>query len=112
VAKYKAKRRRARRTSALRRRGKRAFTLPLAVLAGLAPGIGQLWKAKSYGFSQVANVACRNYVGYDPDSGRMTGAFLGYGLLPMLAGFLVHTLAGKVGVNRALGRAGIPVFRL
>jgi len=95
-----------------RRPHKRSFTLPLAVLAGLAPGLGQLWKAKSYGFNHVANVACRNYVGYDPDSGKMTGAYLGYGILPMVAGFLVHTLAGKIGINRAFGRAGIPVLRL
>ena len=94
-----------------KKRGK-SFTLPLAVLAGLGPGIGQLWKAKDYGFQQVFNVAARDYIGYDADTNKMTGAYLGYGLLPLVAGFLVHVVAGKVGINRALGRAGIPILRI
>jgi len=95
-----------------RRRGGKSFTLPLAVVAGLAPGLSQLWRAKDYGMRQVANVASRDYIGYDPESNRITGAYLGYGLLPLLLGFLVHTVAGKIGINRALGRAGIPILRL
>lgn len=94
-----------------KRRGQ-SFTLPLAVVAGLAPGLGQLWKAKDYGVGQVANVAARDYIGFDPDTGRMTSKFLGYGLLPLLAGLLIHKVAGKLGANQALGRAGIPVLRI
>ncbi len=94
------------------RRKKPAFTLPLAVVAGLAPGLSQLWAAKKYGIQQIANVAARDYIGYDPDTGQMTTKFLGYGLYPVLAGWLVHALAGKFGINRMLGRASIPVLRI
>lgn len=111
MAKAKARRRWFRRRVGGPRK-KPAFTLPLAVLAGLAPGLSALWEAKAYGFKQVANVAARDYAGYDPDTGKMTTKFLSYGLLPLLGGFLVHTLAGKLGVNRMLGRAGIPILRI
>lgn len=97
-----------------RRYHRAGMKLPIAAILGFAPLIGN-------GVNQVRtagwNIGLKNTVSYvipyNPNTGRFTAANLGGGLVPILAGFLTHYLiGGKLGVNRMLGRAGIPLFRL
>jgi hypothetical protein len=104
--------RRRRASGGSRRPAKKSFSLSLGIVAGLMPGVSQLWAAKNYGLGQVARVASRDYIGYDPDTGHFNGSFLRYGAYPLLIGVIAHFLASKLGINRALGRAGIPVIRI
>lgn len=93
-------------------RGKRSFTLPLLVVAGIVPGISRMWDSKAGGLTGVTNTASQIYLGYNPTDGSRNFSNLKYGTLPIVMGILGHFLASKLGINRALGRAGIPVFRL
>jgi len=112
MAKSKARARRRYFPRLKRRGGKQKFTMSLAIVAGIIPGLSQLWEARKYGMGQIGRVAARDYIGYDPDTKKLTSTFLGYGLYPLLAGLGVHMIAGKIGVNRMLARAGIPLLRL
>lgn len=94
-----------RRVSYRRRSGFNTRKIPLAVIAGLAPGI--IW-SMSAGFQGnwvgafQRLVAC--YTGYETAYNKMTPMYLNYGLLPLLAGGFVHVMANWIGVNRSIGR--------
>ncbi|GAI52966.1 unnamed protein product [marine sediment metagenome] len=47
-----------------------------------------------------------------PATPAFTTYYFRYGLYPLLAGALVHKGANWLGINRALSRAGVPVFRI
>jgi len=104
------------RTRFVRSRGRRrskAFTVPIAALAGLAPTV--IYAADVYskrGIVPAMSEVVRDWTGYDPETGTWAVWRLKYGLMPAVAGILVHKLAGKVGINRALGRAGVPFLRI
>lgn len=109
-----AKRRKVRRTS------RQKTNLPVAVLAGFAPGVGRLvYHATHSDHGQgnpVANVgveAGRIFLGYDSRTGTFNAANLMYGLGPVILGGLVHKfIGGTLGVNRILARSGVPMLRL
>ena len=91
---------------------KKAFTLPLAVIAGFAPPImraADAWKAGTWraGVKRLT----QDMTGFNT-AGVFTLANLQYGLLPVTAGILVHKAAGMLGINRALAGAGIPFLRI
>jgi len=46
------------------------------------------------------------------ESNNFNASLMRQGLVPALMGFLVHMIAGRLGVNRAIGRAGIPLVRI
>lgn len=92
------------------------MTIPLAVVAGFAPlAMGELGAVKralsgdTAGASQQAVIYA---TGYNMDTKSFHWpTFVGsYG--PILAGMLVHKLAGRMGVNRALSKAGVPFLRI
>jgi len=87
------------------------FTLPLAVVAGFVPvGVG-LWQRR--GSSQaMADYLQQGFTGITPGTGTFNLANLRYGLGPIAAGFGVHMVASKLGINRAIARAGIPFIRI
>ena len=90
---------------------KAKFTLPIAVVAGFIPTVYGVWNRRS----SMANVSAylqSSWTGTNPVDFSFSFSNLKTGLLPALAGFGVHLLASKVGINRALGRAGIPFFRV
>ena len=118
-----------------RRKGKsrsrnNGIKLPLAVLAGGGVGVYNLvkkyfnWEGLSGGggFGNVMAEFSRIYFGYSyvdpPQYGYLNApgfnvAYLRYGLLPLLGGLFVHWfVGGKLGLNRALSRAKIPILRL
>lgn len=99
-------------------RGK--MSLPVAVIAGFAPGVGRLVYHATHNDHQqgnpIANVgveAGRIFLGYDSRSGTFDARNMLYGLMPVVLGGLVHKLVGgTLGVNRMLARSGVPLLRL
>jgi len=92
-------------------RGKTKFTLPLAVVAGFVPvGVG-IWNRRSSA-QGIADYLQAGFTGITPGTGQFSFANLKQGLMPVTAGFLVHMVAGKLGINRAIARAGIPLIRI
>lgn len=100
---------------ARRKNGKRngkKFTIPVAVAAGFVPGLWRVWSHR-HNLSTITNEAGRVYLGYDSYTGAWDLGLMRFGTMPIILGFLVHWLVGnKLGVNRMLARAGIPVIRL
>lgn len=98
---------------AKRRRSKGGFTVPVAVLAGFGPmATDVIHGFQTGGITSAANDLLANVTGYDARSKTWSFALLAKGMGPVLAGVMVHKLAGKLGINRALGRAGVPFLRI
>lgn len=118
MAKYRARRRSFRRR--LRRYASKP-TIPLAVVMGLAPGVGRAidgYNAEkgggvASGLRGASNWMIRAYTGYDiPGQGWNFGE-LKVGLLPLILGIAIHRgVGGMLGVNRLLARTGVPLVRL
>jgi hypothetical protein len=90
------------------RRGK----VSLAVVGGLAPGIIGTFNAFSQGGSTVGVQYMKSaYIGLGPDN-RFHPNLMWAGTWPIAAGALVHKLANKLGVNRAIAGTGIPFVRI
>ena|SRR2546425_7805283 len=92
----------------------RSMTLPLAVVAGVAGGLSPTISIAMRGQGPYAafNELSRDFTGFDPASGTWDWRDLQKGLVPVFAGFFVHALASKFGVNRSLGRAKVPFIRI
>lgn len=106
---------RRRRTVYVRRAVRRAskMTVPVAVIAGFMPLANQVILGyKEGGLSRVSDRVVSSLTGYDPAVQRWEFAYLKNGALPILGGILVHKIASRLGVNRALGRAGVPFLRI
>ena len=102
------------RTPRVGRRPRRASkTISLAMIAGLAPltvGTAKVFQAS--GATAAAYHAVAALTGYRVEDREWKLSHMRTGAFPILAGFLVHKVAGRLGVNRALGRAGIPFVRV
>ena len=99
----------------------RSFTIPLAPVIGISAGLFTPAKGHSSGpinqlmagnwedaFRQLA----KNYTGVDISTGKWDFEALQRGLLPLIIGIATHKLASYLGVNRALGRARVPLIRI
>lgn len=87
-------------------------TIPISVVLGFAPGIGQVWNNRS-SVQSMANAGSKAYLGYDPAAGVFNPSYMKAGLLPVAIGFAVHRfVGGSLGVNRMLAGARIPLLRL
>ncbi len=96
-----------------RSRSRGGFTLPLAVIAGFGPMTADVIHGyQTGGISSAANDLLANVSGYDARSKSWSFSLLAKGLGPVVLGVLVHKLAGRLGVNRAMSRAGIPWIRI
>jgi hypothetical protein len=90
-----------------------AMTFPLAVAAGFAPIIMQTVNAfKSNGIDGVAQSLTIGTTGWDRWNGKWKPEYIARNMGPVVAGILVHKLAGRLGINRALARTGIPFVRI
>lgn len=91
----------------------RSQTLSLAVIGGLGA-----WVYKSYsdrgpdGINGFTRNALMYLTGYDHWSGNWYVQNMKYGALPIGAGMFAHLVASRLGINRLLGRAGIPLVRI
>lgn len=101
-------------TKAIARRRSQGMTIPVAVIGGLLPAAGALIEAnRSGGMGGVLQWSSILTTGYDPADGSWKPGIAFRKLYgPLALGFVVHKLAGRLGINRALGRAGVPLIRI
>jgi hypothetical protein len=112
MAKTKRVTRRRRYFNKIVRRTKK-MTLPLAVIAGLAPGIATTAvTVKNSGWQMGTRILGMSYTGFDYQTGQFSLNSMKTGLLPLAVGTVVHKAAGMLGINRALAAAGIPLIRI
>jgi len=102
------------------KRKRAGFTLPIAPVAGIASGFllaptgwaSPLEAAMSGDAKRFSDAIMANWLCYDAPSGKFDFVTKGIGIKLTLVGCLIHWVAGKIGVNRALGRAKVPVVRV
>lgn len=103
-----------------RRRG--SFTLPMAIIIPAAagpfmvagpPGWGAspVQQIQAGNFQDAARIAMVSYTFFDPQEGKIKWDG-GNAIKSLILGFAVHWVASRLGVNRALGRARVPIFRI
>lgn len=97
-----------------RRRHSAGMTIPLAVVAGFGPIISHTWTGfQTGGVAGALNDLSAYTTGYVPADNQWKPAHMLEGLGPVIAGIMVHKIVGgKLGVNRMLSSAGIPLVRL
>lgn len=95
------------------RRRSAGMTLPLAAIMGFAPIAAAAMKDFKAGgaYGAAAGLSLRT-TGWDIVDQKWRPEYLLQGLGPILIGGLVHKFANKMGVNRALANAGVPLLRL
>jgi len=106
ITRYRAAKR------AIRHKAK-GTTIPLAAIAGFFPLAAISAKAfKEGGLEAVAPTMCSVLTGYEPRNKSFNVMYMKDGTFPILGGLLVHKLASKLGVNRMLAQAGVPLLRI
>lgn len=98
---------------AIARRKAKSMTVPLAVVAGFAPLISDtIIQARANGIAEVPHVLAWHLAGINTwDNNSFSFSRLMQGWTPIIAGFVAHKLANKIGLNRALANAGVPFVR-
>ena len=93
---------------------KKGMTLPLAAIAGFVPLVGVAHTSfKQGGVELLGNNMLSNLTGYDAPTRTWAFSHMSKGLIPIVAGLLAHKFVGqKLGVNRMLANAGVPLLRL
>jgi len=87
--------------------------IPIAVVAGFVPGVARSYEHWQSGWSAGTREMGRIYLGYDWWNGTFNWKWMLFGMMPIVLGTVVHKIVGgKLGVNRAIAGAGIPVIRL
>jgi hypothetical protein len=93
---------------------KAGMTIPLAIVGGLTPMLSDIMLAYHVGGGEAAlgHVSLCT-TGYDPADGKWKPAFAMQKLYgPLFIGVMVHKVAGRLGINRMISKAGIPLFRI
>lgn len=103
-----------------KRRARKANTgVSVAVIGGFVPLVGYTLDGFNRGGSNLTD-KLRNglrymslaTIGYDFVDKKWYPGEIWKGILPVVGGVMVHKVASKLGVNRALARAGIPFLRV
>lgn len=103
-----------------KRVGNRKFTLPLGVVipianslvSGAKPGWDSpLNHAMRGEWNRVMNNLANGWLFWDMDGQKMDPNGGGY-MKMMIIGGIIHWLASKIGINRWLGRARVPIIRI
>lgn len=96
-----------------RTRRKRNFTIPIAPVVGFIPYVQEIRRVWKYGgMRDVAKIAPK-VLGWDGFTNQWHIKYIGHvGGWSIVAGFLVHTIANRLGINRMIARAGIPIIRI
>lgn len=95
----------------MRMHRKARTTIPIAVVAGFIPPVLGVWNRRSSA-TEMGNFIMEGFTGWSPGTNSWSFANLRLGMLPVVAGFLAHMVAGKLGINRVLARANIPLIRI
>ncbi len=95
-------------------RRSKGMTVPVAVLAGFAPLATYAYlDFKQGGVKLAGEGMLARLTGINLNADHYDWAAMGQGLFPILGGLLVHKyIGGKMGVNRMLANAGVPLIRL
>ncbi len=95
-----------------RRRTRRKFTLSLAVVGGFtAQALPVIEAIPSMSMSNILDKFLYQFGCYNKSAGAFEfGRVTQY--LPLFVGCIIHGVANRIGVNRAIGRAGIPWVRI
>ncbi|GAH92552.1 unnamed protein product [marine sediment metagenome] len=115
MAKTTAVAKRRRNPPAKRRRYRSSgIKIPLGIVAGFAPYVIDLKKGyDADGFQGMGMYGIRSLTGYDYIGHEWHFADMSFGLFPILMGMGIHKfIGGTLGINRALGRAKIPLIRI
>ena len=100
-------------TKQKRHHKKPGITIPLAVVAGFLPiGLDVGQQIKNGDWNEAGNVMVHNLLGINRWNNKWDTQGFSHGLYPIAAGFGVHWLASKLGVNRAIAKAHIPFIRI
>lgn len=92
-----------------RRRSKAKTRIPLAVVAGFFPIATFAYEGfKVGGLPNAGARVAQRLTGYDSSAHVFIWQELMKGWGPIVTGFVVHKLAQKFGLNRAIARSGIP----
>jgi len=103
----------------LKRRRRSSFTLPLGIVLPVAYGVGEplYWGiSQKMPLDEIGRHLLYRYTGIHMWSGKWSPnledkAFLP-GLPALLIGAVVHLLASRLGINRMLARAKVPLVRI
>jgi len=98
-----------------KRRRNNQMTIPLAPVLGLMAGLTDSINAAMQGeYKNAIDWAVAHYTGYEPWSQSWNPAQLQRGLLPLVAGLLVHKFVGgaPLNLNRILAAAKVPLIRI
>jgi len=95
-------------------RKKNGFSIPIVIVGPIAYNIAQRIDEinRDVSWAEVMDRLQYSYTGYSTVHKNFKWDRLSQGALPLAVGALVHKLAGRFGVNRALASAGIPVLRI
>jgi hypothetical protein len=95
------------------RHGKKQFTIPIAIVAGLAPGAATTYQGfKAGGAKGALQELAGCMIGFDDYSHTWNFAKTRWGLQPLIGGMIIHKIASMVGLNKAIAAAGIPFIRI
>lgn len=97
-----------------RSRRSKSMTLPLAIVAPLGMYVVERGQDLANGVepSLVGDRVVQHFTGYSIKANNFDWPRLKQGLLPVTVGILVHKMAGRLGINRAIASAGIPYIRV
>ncbi len=90
---------------------KRGMTIPIAVVAGFAPLVGNVLSTPG-GIEPKGWMLTQAMTGFDTRTREFWLPNLWKGAFPILIGIFAHKVASRLGVNRALAGAGIPILRV
>ena len=95
----------------------KSMTIPLAVVAGIAPTLAYAYQGfvlpgGEGGPVEAAHRITMRMTGYEWKGGGFSWPQLMQGWGPLLLGAAAHKAANRLGLNRAIARAGIPLLRI
>lgn len=96
-----------------RSRGKKKTTVSLAMalpMLGVGSQFVSHWQNRS--FDHATKWATAALTGYDPYAQKWQAKNMKGGTYPIAVGAMVHKVANKLGINRALSQAGVPWLRM
>ena len=98
-----------------RRRRRGGMTIPIAPIVGLAVGIMPAVDYVMHGnWESAIEVLGARYTGYSMQQKNFNAMRLIDGIIPLVAGLLVHKFVGgaPLNLNRTLAKAGVPFIRI
>ena len=100
--------------AAKRKHNKRpGMTIPLGIVAGFVPlGMFAYDGMIAGGPVNAVQRVAQRLTGYDNSVHKWFFKELAMGWAPILGGIVAHKVANRLGINRAISRAGIPLIRI